>query len=273
MDLLPFGFLEFGIKDFFETLIIATVLYFLYRAIRGSYAIPAFTGIIIIFIINAVVSALGLNTINFILRKIMDVGILAVFIIFQPEIRRLLYSLGRNTKVERWGIFGKAPDQQENVISEVIEAVKTLTRTKTGALIVFTRSGNLQDLIDPGVKIDAKVSRQLILTIFNKETPLHDGAVIIKDQLIERASCHLPLSNNTNLQQNLGTRHRAAVGATESNDAFVVVVSEETGRISIANNGTLESGLTIQKLRQQINENLQQDKKEEVDFGTPEMKA
>jgi diadenylate cyclase len=269
LKLIPLGFLQFGLKDFFETFIIALAIYYLYRWIRGSFAVPAFIGLIIVLAVNALVSALGLTTINYILKSIMDVGVLAVFIIFQPEIRKLLYNIGQNTNFENF--FGRT--QSESVIDEVIEAVKTLSRTKTGALIVFARTSSLQDLVDAGIKLDAKVSSQLLITIFNKEVPLHDGAVIIRNNRIVASSCYLPISQNRNISSVFGTRHRAAVGITESNNVFVVVVSEETGRISVAQNGALTSGLTIQKLRGEMLEKLGEEEISDqgMSFTQPEL--
>lgn len=255
---MPLGFLEYGIKDFIETLLIAFVLFYLYRWIRGSYAIQAAFGLIFIILINALVSVLGLTTINFILRSILDVGVLAVFIIFQPEIRKLLYNLGQNTSFDK--LFTRtSPD---TVVDEVIDAVKEMSRTKTGALIVFARSSSLQDLVDAGVNLDATVNSKLLVSIFRKESPLHDGAVVIRNNRITAASCYLPISQNPNISQVFGTRHRAAVGITETNSVFVVVVSEETGRISIARNSSLNSGLSIQKLRAEMEE----------EFGSKELK-
>lgn len=250
--MIPIGFLEFGIKDFIEVLIITMVLFYLYRWIRGTFAIQAAVGLVFIIIINAVVSALGLSTINFILRGILDVGVLAVIIIFQPEIRKLLYRLGQNTNLDRFFVRSN-PD---TVIDEVIEAVRNMSHSQTGALIVFARTSSLQDLVDVGVKLDARVNSQLLQTIFNKSTPLHDGAVVIRNNRIVAASCYLPISQNQNISSVFGTRHRAAVGITETNNVFVVVVSEETGRISIAQKGSLTSGLTIQKLRSEMQEAL-----------------
>ncbi len=266
--MIPVGFLEFGIKDFLETLIIALVLYYLYRWIRGTFAVQAGIGLVFIILINVLVSALGLTTINFILRGILDVGVLAVFIIFQPEIRKLLYRLGQNTNLDR--LFVRS--NSDTLIDEVIEAVKNLARTKTGALIVFARSSSLQDLVDVGVKLDAEVNTELLETIFNKDTPLHDGAVIIRNNRIVAASCYLPISQNPNISSVFGTRHRAAVGVSETNNVFVIVVSEETGRISVARNGSLNSGLTIQKLRAEMKRVLGEEGMGEKDmnFTSPE---
>lgn len=256
-------FLEFGIRDLIEVLIIATVLFYLYRWIRGTFAIQAAAGLVFIILVNAVVSALGLTTINFILRRILDVGVLAVFIIFQPEIRKLLYSLGQNTNLDRF--FERS--NSETVIDEVIDAARTMSHSKTGALIVFARSSTLQDLVDAGVKLDARVESSLLQTIFNKHTPLHDGAVVIRNDRIVSASCYLPISQNPNISSVFGTRHRAAVGITETNSVFVIVISEETGRISIARNGALTSGLTIQKLRQEMQQTLGEQKAGEKDVA------
>lgn len=262
--MIPIGFLEFGLKDLLETLVIALVLFYLYRWIRGTFAIQAALGLLFVIVINAVVSLLGFTTLNFMLRSVLDVGVLAVFIIFQPEIRKLLYSLGQNTTFDR--LMGRTGS--ENIIEEVIEAVKNMSHTKTGALIVFARTSSLQDLVDVGIKLDARVNSQLLQTIFQKETPLHDGAVVIRNNRIVAASCYLPISQNPNISSVFGTRHRAAVGISETNNVFVVVVSEETGRISIAKNGALTSGLSIQKLRSEMEKSLGEVKEEDVGFSS-----
>lgn len=262
MEILPFGFLEFGLKDLVETLVIATVIVLLYRWIRGSFAVPVVIGLVMVFGVNAIVSMFGLTTINFLIRRLLDVGILAVIIIFQPEIRKLLYNIGRNTSLhkffDRGGSF--------SVIDEVIEAVKSLSRSKTGALIVFAKGSTLNDLVDKGIELEANVTSELIMTIFNRETPLHDGAVIIRDNKIVAASAYLPISQNPNISSVFGTRHRAALGISEVNDVLVVVVSEETGRVSVAQNGSLTSGLTIQKLRYEMEKHLGEIKKDEPEM-------
>lgn len=269
MDVIPIGFLDFGLKDLIETLIIATVLYFLYRWIRGSFAVPAFVGVIIVFAINALVNVLGLTTISFVMRRILDVGILAVIIIFQPEIRKLLYNIGRNTSLDKF--FNR--NEPISVTDEVIDAIKILARHKTGALIVFSTTEKLNDLVDPGSPLDATVTSKLLVTIFNKETPLHDGAVLIVGDRIVSASCYLPISQNPNISSVFGTRHRAAVGVTESNNVFVLTVSEETGRISIAKNGALTSGLTIQKLRDEMEKYFGNDDSSEDDVAFKKSEA
>ncbi|MTI87271.1 MAG: TIGR00159 family protein [Balneolaceae bacterium] len=244
----PIGFLEFGIKDFIETLIIALSLVYLYRWVKGTFAIQAAIGILFVIIINVIIGILGFNTINTILSQILDVGVIAVIILFQPEIRKLLYRLGTNTNLDRFFSTSSA----YKAIDEVVDAVKELSKNKIGALIVFARTSSLQDLVDAGVNIDADVKSELIVTIFRKETPLHDGAIVIRGNRIVAASCYLPISQNPNISNSFGTRHRAAVGISETNNVFVLVVSEETGRISVARNGALTSGLTIQKLRAEM---------------------
>lgn len=261
---MPLGFLELGLKDLLEILVISIVLYYLYRWIRGTFAIQAALGLLFIILINAGVSILGFSTLNFMLRSVLDVGVLAVFIIFQPEIRKLLYNLGQNTSFDRF--IGRTGS--DSMIDEVIEAVRNMAQSKTGALIVFSRTSSLQDLVDIGVKLDARVNASLIQTIFQRETPLHDGAVIIRNNRIVAASCYLPISQNPNISTVFGTRHRAAVGISETNNVFVVVVSEETGRISIAKNGALSSGLSIQKLRSEMEKNLGEGKTEEIGFSS-----
>jgi diadenylate cyclase len=264
--LLPLGFLDFGIKDLIETAIIAVAIFYMYRWIRGSFAVPAFFGIVIIFAINALVSVMGLTTINFILRRITDVGILAVIIIFQPEIRKLLYNIGQNTSFDK--LFARR--ESVSVVDEVVEAVKQMSRTRTGALIVFAKSATLHDLVDVGIKLDAKVTSKLLMTIFQKDTPLHDGAVIIRNDRIVAASCYLPISQNPNISSVFGTRHRAALGISESNNVLVIVVSEETGRISVARSGSLVSGMTVQKLRTEMEQHVGDQAKpdESIDFGS-----
>ncbi len=262
--MIPIGFLEFGFRDLVETLVIATALYYLYKWIRGTFAIQAALGLLFIILLTVAVSILGFTTLNFMLRSVLDVGILAVFIIFQPEIRKLLYSLGQNTSFNRF--IGRTGS--DSVIDEVIEAVRNMSHSKTGALIVFARSSSLQDLVDVGVRIDAQVNAELLQTIFQKETPLHDGAVIIRNNRIVAASCYLPISQNPNIASVFGTRHRAAVGISETNNVFVVVVSEESGRISVARNGELTSGLSIQKLRAEMEKNIGAGKEDEKGFSS-----
>ncbi len=250
--MIPIGFLEIGLRDLLEIVLIATILYYLYRWIRGTYAIQAAIGLLFIILINVIVSVLGFTTLSFMLRSLLDVGILALFIIFQPEIRKLLYNLGQNTRFDRF----TATTGSDTAIDEVVDAVRSLAQTKTGALIVFAKSSSLQDLVDAGIRLDSEVSSELLQTIFQKDTALHDGAVILRNNRIVAAGCYLPISQNPRIATKFGTRHRAALGINETNNVLVVVVSEETGRISVAVRGELKSGLSIQELRILIKESL-----------------
>ncbi len=186
------------------------------------------------------------------LSNLLDVGVLALIIIFQPEIRKLLYNLGQNTSIDR---FFRSP-QDDTVVDEVLDAVRTLSRTRTGALIVFAKNASLTEIIESGEGIDSRVTSRLLVSIFLKDTPLHDGAVIIRNNRIVAASCYLPISQNQHISASLGTRHRAALGVSENNNVFVIVVSEENGRLSVASNGKISSGLTIQQLREEMYANL-----------------
>jgi len=265
MNLFPIGFLEFGILDLIEVSIIALSIIYIYRWIRGSFAVPVFLGLAVVFLLNAAVSALGFSTIQFVVRSITNVGILALLIIFQPEIRKLLYNIGQNSTFDR--LFNRPEDG--SVIDEVVDAVRQMTKTRTGALIVFAKTATLHDLVNTGVRIDARVNSKLLQTIFSKDTPLHDGAVIIRNDRITSASAYLPISQNPSLSDTAGTRHRAALGVTEGNNVFVIVVSEESGRISVARDGMLSSGLSIQALRQDMMKHLAEPTSDEesVRFG------
>lgn len=260
----PVGFLDFGVKDAIEIILIAGVLFYLYRWIKGTFAIQAAVGLVLVILVNALVSLLGLSTLNFILKGILDVGVLAVIIIFQPEIRRLLYNLGQNRALDRL----LTRNYTESVIDEVTDAVKTFSQTRTGALIVFSLGPTLQDMVDEGIRMESIVSAELLQSIFQKESSLHDGAVIIRGNRIVAARAILPSSRNPNLGSNLGTRHRAAAGITENNQAFAVVVSEETGKISMSMEGDLVTGYAPQSLKAKLKELLKdtRTKAEVVDF-------
>lgn len=263
----PLGFLDFGLLDFLETLVIAGVLVGVYRWIRGTYAIRAGVGILFLLLINFIIRLFGFTTIDFILSAILDVGILAVFIIFQPEIRGLLYRIGQNPSIRLFG--GKSSTEQ--VIDEVINAVKDMSKEYIGALIVFAPPSGALNYDSTGTELDSAVKQKLLVSIFRKESPLHDGAVIIRNNRITAAGCFLSLSENPNLSKSLGTRHRAAIGMSENNNMFVIVVSEETGRISVAQNGNLNSGLSIQRLRKEMESSFSVTKfKEDVAFSAPQ---
>lgn len=238
--------------DLLEIVIVAYVLYKLYVWMRGTIAVQIFVGILALYLIQIFVTALDMTIFRAVFGSISEVFVLAVIILFQPEIRRLLLLLGQNPLVRR---FMQSPAQMER-ISDIVLAVQEMSEKNMGALIVFERSTGLRSYIETGTELQAQVSRDLLVSIFYSQNPLHDGAIIIRDGRIAAARCVLPVSSNVKPGSQLGLRHRAAVGITELADAFVIVVSEETGRISLASNGELMSGVSIDQLREYVTEAL-----------------
>ena len=236
------------LTDFIDVLLIAFIVYQLLKLIKETRAMQLVKGILILFFVLEISSWLNLHTLNYLLRSAMQVGMFAIVVIFQPELRSLLEKMGR-TKVGKIINIASGPsDSQEYAIHEIVKAAINLSEEKTGALIVIERETKLGDVIGTGTLIDAEVSSALLENIFVPKTPLHDGAVIIRGDRIHTAGCFLPLTSNENLSRELGTRHRAALGISEASDALVIVVSEETGKISIAINGALTRNLNKQSL-------------------------
>lgn len=234
-------------QDVVDILLVWILLYFLYKQLKDTRAVNLIKGLIVLASINFVSHIFDFYTINWILQQAMTVLLFALPVVFQPELRRALDRLGQTR------LFQKSQnvddELMEAVINQVMVAAKHMSRQKIGALIVFERMSPLQDIIDTGVKIDAEVSTQLIRNIFIPNTPLHDGAMIIRNGRIMAASCLLPLSENRNVSQELGTRHRAAIGMTEQTDAVVVVVSEETGAISYTYGGHIYRNIPEDQLK------------------------
>ena len=226
-----------GIVDIVIVLFLA---YYAVRMLKNTRAWQLIKGIIILIIITVLSKLLQLNILNYILSVIMTYGAFACVVIFQPEIRRALEQLGANKFANFFGFYDKDIEgkKKENVYRVAIAATE-LAKTKTGALIVFQRDVKIQDIIATGIPVDAEISPQLLCNIFVPNTPLHDGAVVISDGKISAASCMLPLADDQDIARELGTRHRAAIGISKESDAIAVVVSEETGKISIAKDGTL----------------------------------
>ncbi len=236
--------LDIGVGDFFEIALVSFLMYQLYRLMKGTIAVQISLGLGALFAIQLVVWVLDMKVLNLVFSYFNQVFVLAVIIIFQPEIRRLLLLLGRNPLIRQF----VSTDSQEEVIEATVSAVDHMSDVKQGALMAFQRTTGLRSYIETGEVIQSEVTRDLLLTIFNKETPLHDGAVIIADRRLEAARCILPVSTSMKLSPQLGLRHRAGVGLTEQTDAFVVIVSEETGNISISRDGALISNITPEEL-------------------------
>ncbi len=229
---------------------------------RGSVAIKIFLGILSLYLFYLVVKSAQMELLASILGQFMGVGVLATIILFQQEIRKFLLVIGKSTSFKSSDSFfrsfnlWKKEDAGGYVISPIIDAIKTMSGTATGALIVFTRDSELKFYVDSGDLIDAEVSSRLLLSIFNKYSPLHDGAVIIHKDRIRAARCILPVSENDNLPAQYGLRHRAAVGMSEITDTLIVVVSEETGEMSVAENGIVYKNLSGMEIRARIIEYL-----------------
>ena len=225
-------------SDILEILLVAIIFYKLYAMIEGTRAITLVKGILVLFMSNFIFNVFQLNLLSWIFEKVMTWTFILILIVFQPEIRRTLERLGQGKFFfhERVSLDEAEADK---VVEELVKSAKALSATKTGALMVIERRMGLNDVSDTGIKIDAMITAELIGNIFFVNTPLHDGAAIIRGQRIHAAGCLLPLTEKPGLSKELGTRHRAAIGMSEQCDALVLVVSEETGIISVAENGKL----------------------------------
>lgn len=244
LELFKIGFLPVNMSDIFDVIVVATLFYWLYKALRDTIAVQILFGLMIIIGLSFITEAGSLRSVNWILRTISDIWLLAFIILFQPELRKLLMLITRSPLFK---LFVKSKIAE--TIDEVIDAVREMSEKHVGALMVFPRSQNVQMTIDTGIRLQAAISRELLLSIFNTKSPLHDGAVIIDNQMVMAARCVLPLSQVTKVRgKNLGTRHRAGLGLSEQIDAVILVVSEETGAISLADSGELTLNITIDQL-------------------------
>jgi uncharacterized protein (TIGR00159 family) len=254
--LFKIGFLEVSWVDVIDIGLVSVLLYQVYKLIRGSIAVNIFLGILALYLVYLIVRAAQMELLTMILGQFMGVGVLAMIILFQPEIRKFLLVIGRGTEF-RENLFKTISNWRHEYhddfdIGQVIEAVKTLKASKTGALMVFSRDTELKFYAQTGDALDAEVNKRLLLSIFNKNSPLHDGAVIIYKGRIRAARCVLPVSENDHLPPNFGLRHRAAVGMSESTDTLVLAVSEETGRLVLARNGQYLRALKLKQIEQKI---------------------
>lgn len=250
------------ITDIIDISIVATVIYLILKYIKGTSAYRLIKGVAVLFIITLSSGALQLNTINYILENFMQVGLLSAVVVFQPELRKFLESIGK-TKFYRSNLNDNLQiSAGEIFINEIVLACERLSKEHEGALIVFERQDNLSDIIQSGVFINSKITSELVRNIFYPKAPLHDGAMVIKNGKIAAAACILPLSNNHNISTDLGTRHRASVGMTEITDALCIVVSEETGSISVASKGMLKRHLSKDLLHKLLRYELLRDKNE-----------
>lgn len=252
-----FEFLEIRLLDLLDILLVGTLLYLLYKLVKGTIAFNIFLGLIFIYFFWWGVSALNMKLLSTILGQFIGVGVLALLIVFQQEIRRFLLMIGRNSMLfnQRFSWDKLFPwnwkidtERKELNYSEVVAACRTLARQRMGALIVLANTSELRNYAASGVELNARVSSKLLETIFNKTSPLHDGAVIIAKNQIKAASCILPVSENDEVPRDLGMRHRSALGISEQTDAITIIISEENGSISVAHQGQFQLKITTRKL-------------------------
>lgn len=231
---------------------LAIVTYILYKFVvyaKKSRMWQLLKGILFILIITAISEALQLKILNFILTAFMPYGVIALIVIFAPELRRMLEQLGTNKLIRYFGIDKDLETKTKEDVYKVVIATTELAKTKTGGLIVIERDIKINDIIDSGVKIDSEVSPQLIVNLFTPNTPLHDGAVIVSNNKIAAAACILPLADDKDIAKEIGTRHRAGIGISKESDAIAIIVSEETGKISVAIDGKLIADVKEEALR------------------------
>ncbi|MGM0396268.1 MAG: diadenylate cyclase CdaA [Bacillota bacterium] len=242
-------FINIRIRDIVDILIVAVVLYKLYTLIKETRAEQLLKGIGVLLVLTKLSEWQKLYTINWILGNAMTVGTLAILIVFQPELRRGLEYIGRSRYFSK-SLIEIRGENISKVVDEIVEATASLSRQKIGALMVLEKQTGLNEIVETGTKIGGIVSSDLLINIFIPNTPLHDGAVIIKDDIIKAAACFLPLTDSSTVSRELGTRHRAALGISERSDSLSIIVSEETGAISVAENGSISRYLDSKTLRQ-----------------------
>jgi len=263
------GFLEISWVDILDIIAVTWLLYQVYKLMKGSIASKVFLGFLFLYLTYLMVNAAEMKLLSAILGQFMGVGVLALIILFSPEIRKFLLIIGKSTTFNRENLFKNLPWKKQGLddrfdVNPVIDAAKTLGGTNTGALIVFSRESELKFYVDSGDRIDGIISKRLFLSIFDKNSPLHDGAVIINKGRISAARCILPVSDLDNLPAQFGLRHRAAIGMSETTDTLVLVVSEETGQMSIVRAGKIHHNMSIQEIRKMINDYFleEEDKKD-----------
>ncbi len=265
MTLAVFGFLELSIADILDILLLGLIIFFLFRWIRGSSAMSIFVAIVSLYVIRVIVSAFNMRLMTAIMDMVLDVGVLALIVIFQPEIRKFLIRLGNrymnSTRgraiVDRLtGKVKKTSLTSSESVNDLTEACRRMSEDKTGALIVIAHKNPLEEIISTGDRIDAKIHRRLIMNLFFKNSPLHDGALVISGNRIVAVRCTLPITESKSLPANYGMRHKAAIGITEESDADAVVVSEETGRISFVKGGQVTAINNINELKLLLTESF-----------------
>lgn len=248
--------LKFNLSSVIDILIVAFLMYRLMLLIKGTRAVQLIKGLAVLLVITAFASLFNLYTINWLLGKAMTALVVALPVVFQPELRRALEKLGRGRFLNHPTLAPSGEIDQTKVVNEITRAVTLLSKNRIGGLIVLERETGLEDHIDTGVKVDGLVTAEFLVNIFVPKTPLHDGAVIIRGDRVAAAACFLPLSESPHLPSDLGTRHRAGIGITEHSDAVAVIISEETGYISLAVEGVINRHLDEVELSKRLTDLL-----------------
>ncbi len=266
--LFTIGFLDINWVDIMDITLVSILLYQLYKLARGTVALTIFIGFLVLYFTFLIVRATEMELLTAILDKFMGVGVLAAIVLFQQEIRKFLILLGKSTELNDSSFFGFFRKWRKNGFEEdfnpvpILDAMKFFSENQTGSLIVLSKNSDLMTYANTGDWIDAFISKRLLISIFDKHSPLHDGAVIIHKGRIEAARCILPVSENSNISASMGLRHRAGIGMSEVTDTLVLLVSEETGECSVARNGEVFANLTIHEVRTRINEYIYENIKE-----------
>lgn len=247
------------ITDLIDVVAVSYLIYKSLKFIRDTKTMQLLKGVVVLIVVTQAAFFFQLNTLYYILSNVLQLGMIALLVVFQPELRRVLEHMGRTTMSKWFNSTGEIDEEALQTIQEIARGAQAMANNRVGALIVIENEDNIDALISSGISVHAKTTGELLENIFVPNTPLHDGAVVIRDNKIELATCVLPLSQNPNIRQELGTRHRAGLGISEESDAVVVIVSEETGNISVAHKGVLNTGFGEESLRVQIVELLNND--------------
>ncbi|MBO4282978.1 MAG: diadenylate cyclase CdaA [Bacteroidales bacterium] len=244
-------FLPFGLADILDIFFVGLLLYFLFRWLKGTSAVNIFFGILFFYILWKLVVLFHMDMLSEILGQFLGVGVIALIVIFQPEIRNFFLFIGKNNFLKNIMLQKEeGGNYSEQEINEIVLSCQNMAASRTGALFVLTRENPLDDIVKTGEPIHARISRELIETIFFKNTPLHDGALIIRNREMVAARCILPVSQKGNIPSYLGLRHRASIGVTENTDCITIIVSEQTGHISYCTNGIIHEHITPQALKE-----------------------
>lgn len=244
-----------GFVDVLDILIMAILFYELFVLLRRTRSSALLKGLLLILVIVLISTVIGLTSLNWLLRMLLNNGVIVLVILFQPEIRKGLEKMGRRTLLKKNTAQTLSEmEAHERIISEIVQTMVDLSRRKVGALICIEQQTGLEDVIDTGTRLDSEISAPLLENIFEPKTPLHDGAVVIREDRIAAAACILPLTEASGLSRDLGTRHRAGIGLSENSDAIVLIVSEETGTMSMARSGVLRRPLAANDLRAILND-------------------